>query len=44
MYGDLNGDGMFNTSDYVLLQRYILEIINDFSYSEAKINADVNGG
>lgn len=43
MYGDLNGDGMFNTSDYVLLQRYILEIINDFSYSEAKINADVNG-
>ncbi|MDQ2084880.1 glycoside hydrolase family 11 protein [Herbivorax sp. ANBcel31] len=40
IYGDLNGDGVIDSSDYTLLQRYILEIpvsIDDISV------ADLNG-
>ncbi|TYQ16237.1 UNVERIFIED_CONTAM: endoglucanase Cel9U [Acetivibrio alkalicellulosi] len=41
LYGDLNGDGRINSTDYVLLRRYILEIIEEFPVpTEA---ADLNG-
>ena len=30
LYGDLNGDGVINSSDAALLSRYILEITNEF--------------
>ncbi|TYQ18344.1 UNVERIFIED_CONTAM: GH35 family endo-1,4-beta-xylanase [Acetivibrio alkalicellulosi] len=41
MYGDLNGDGLINSSDAVLLRRHILEIIE--LDSNAKKAADLNG-
>ncbi|TYQ15398.1 UNVERIFIED_CONTAM: hypothetical protein Cloal_1845 [Acetivibrio alkalicellulosi] len=41
LYGDLNGDGKINSIDYVLLRRYLLEIIDSFPVAiEA---ADLNG-
>ena len=41
-YGDINGDGVVNSRDLTLLQRYILEIIDVFPYSKGLENADVN--
>ncbi|TYQ13213.1 UNVERIFIED_CONTAM: dockerin type I repeat protein [Acetivibrio alkalicellulosi] len=42
IYGDLNGDGIIDSTDYILLKRYVLSIITDFS-PEQKIIADLNG-
>ncbi|TYQ18198.1 UNVERIFIED_CONTAM: mannan endo-1,4-beta-mannosidase [Acetivibrio alkalicellulosi] len=41
LYGDLNGDGRIDSTDIVLMRRYILEIIDGFSVP--KEVADVNG-
>ncbi|MDQ2087405.1 cohesin domain-containing protein [Herbivorax sp. ANBcel31] len=43
--GDINGDGEIDSTDYVLLQRYVLEIIDEFPngvdpYKVADINGD----
>lgn len=42
-YGDLNEDGIINSSDYVLITRYILEVINSFPGSCGEQAADLNG-
>src|SRR5690606_33268754 len=39
--GDINGDGVINTNDYVLLKRYILEEMDFPDYRQRQI-ADVN--
>ncbi|TYQ13383.1 UNVERIFIED_CONTAM: RHS repeat-associated protein [Acetivibrio alkalicellulosi] len=41
-YGDLNGDGRVNSTDYVLIRRYILRIMENPS-DERMIAADLNG-
>ena len=41
--GDLNDDGLVNSRDCVLLSRYLLEIITEFSYENALKAADVDG-
>ncbi|TYQ18094.1 UNVERIFIED_CONTAM: chitinase [Acetivibrio alkalicellulosi] len=43
IYGDLNGDGVVDSTDLVILRRYILDIINSFPHPMAMISADVNG-
>lgn len=43
MYGDVNGDGNVNSSDYTLITRYVLGIQDSFSYQYGEIAADVNG-
>ncbi|MDQ2085198.1 glycosyl hydrolase 53 family protein [Herbivorax sp. ANBcel31] len=43
IYGDLNGDGKIDSTDYTLLRRYILEITDGFPSENGFINADVNG-
>ncbi|TYQ16523.1 UNVERIFIED_CONTAM: Highly conserved protein containing a thioredoxin domain [Acetivibrio alkalicellulosi] len=40
--GDVNGDGIVNSIDYVLLRRFLLEIISDFPCPNGKLAADVN--
>ncbi|TYQ12844.1 UNVERIFIED_CONTAM: subtilisin family serine protease [Acetivibrio alkalicellulosi] len=40
--GDLNGDDRIDSTDIVLLRRYILGIINEFPYPEGINAADVN--
>ncbi|TYQ15815.1 UNVERIFIED_CONTAM: dockerin type I repeat protein [Acetivibrio alkalicellulosi] len=40
--GDLNGDGVINSKDYVLLKRYILEIIDELPVNDISV-ADLNG-
>ncbi|TYQ17724.1 UNVERIFIED_CONTAM: endoglucanase [Acetivibrio alkalicellulosi] len=41
-YGDINGDNVVDSTDYILLRRYILEIINDFPQPNGRLAADVN--
>ncbi|TYQ16641.1 UNVERIFIED_CONTAM: Mg-chelatase subunit ChlD [Acetivibrio alkalicellulosi] len=41
--GDINGDGSINSTDYILLRRYILNIITEFPTSHGHIAADLNG-
>ncbi|TYQ15669.1 UNVERIFIED_CONTAM: endoglucanase Cel9W [Acetivibrio alkalicellulosi] len=44
--GDLNGDGLINSTDVILLRRYILEILNFSNASERDLfvtAADING-
>jgi hypothetical protein len=41
--GDLNGDGLIDSRDCVLLSRYLLEIITEFSYENALQAGDVDG-
>lgn len=40
--GDVNGDGIINSFDAVLVGRYILGIIEDFPYPHGKLAADTN--
>ncbi|MDQ2087460.1 cellulase family glycosylhydrolase [Herbivorax sp. ANBcel31] len=40
MYGDINGDGVIDTTDYTLMSRYILELTDSLPNMEA---ADLNG-
>ncbi|MFZ5986596.1 MAG: dockerin type I domain-containing protein [Bacillota bacterium] len=42
-YGDINGDGSVDSTDYTLMKRYILKIINQFTYEKGAEAADVNG-
>ncbi|TYQ14723.1 UNVERIFIED_CONTAM: dockerin type I repeat protein [Acetivibrio alkalicellulosi] len=41
LFGDLNGDGLINSTDIVLLRRYLLEIIKDFPSENGKVAADM---
>lgn len=41
-YGDINGDGNVDSTDYSLMKRYILKIIPEFPVSNGMIVADVN--
>ncbi|TYQ15326.1 UNVERIFIED_CONTAM: arabinogalactan endo-1,4-beta-galactosidase [Acetivibrio alkalicellulosi] len=43
IYGDLNGDGKIDSTDYALLRRYILGIITSFPSENGLISADVSG-
>ncbi|NLD50940.1 MAG: dockerin, partial [Clostridiaceae bacterium] len=40
-YGDANGDGKINSTDYALLKKYLLQVIREFSVP--KKNMDLNG-
>ncbi|AUG56471.1 glycoside hydrolase family 9 protein [Acetivibrio saccincola] len=42
LLGDLNDDGIINTSDYSLLTRYVLEIISEFPTPKGTSAADLN--
>ncbi|MDQ2086227.1 dockerin type I domain-containing protein [Herbivorax sp. ANBcel31] len=42
-YGDLNGDGMIDSSDLSLLRRYILSITDTFPNETPISSADLNG-
>ncbi|MDQ2087754.1 dockerin type I domain-containing protein [Herbivorax sp. ANBcel31] len=42
VYGDLNGDGVIDSNDYVLLKRFIFEIIDEFPVGNLEV-ADLNG-
>lgn len=42
VYGDLNGDGVVNSTDYTLMKRYLLKIINVFPVSNYMTVADLN--
>ncbi|TYQ17804.1 UNVERIFIED_CONTAM: endo-1,4-beta-xylanase [Acetivibrio alkalicellulosi] len=39
-YGDLNGDGVINSTDYILLRRYVLQVTTSLPNIDA---ADLNG-
>ncbi|WP_423752767.1 dockerin type I domain-containing protein [Acetivibrio saccincola] len=40
-YGDINGDGIINSSDYALLTRHILEIpVQNANLNNADLNGD----
>jgi hypothetical protein len=41
-YGDVNGDGSVNSTDYALMKRYILGTINEFPVQYGLVAADVN--
>ena len=41
-YGDVNGDGEANSTDYALVKRYILGTVTDFGYKNGEKAADVN--
>lgn len=41
--GDLNGDGIVNSSDYSILTRYIIEVISEFPVPYGTSAADLNG-
>ena len=43
VYGDVNGDGDFNSTDYAQMRRYLLGYSDGFTYSDWKTAADVNG-
>lgn len=40
--GDINGDGSIDSTDYALLKRFILKVIDRFSYVNGEKAADVN--
>ncbi|TYQ18213.1 UNVERIFIED_CONTAM: C1A family cysteine protease [Acetivibrio alkalicellulosi] len=42
LYGDVNGDGKIDSRDYVLLNRYILGIIDQFPCNNGITSADVD--
>ncbi|MFZ5987777.1 MAG: dockerin type I repeat-containing protein [Bacillota bacterium] len=42
MFGDTNGDGIVNSTDYILVSRYILGTISSFPYDKGIITADTN--
>ncbi|TYQ16653.1 UNVERIFIED_CONTAM: Endopolygalacturonase [Acetivibrio alkalicellulosi] len=42
LYGDLNGDNLVNSTDCVLLRRYLLEIISEFPCENGLMAADMN--
>ncbi|WP_010243506.1 DUF4982 domain-containing protein [Acetivibrio cellulolyticus] len=41
-YGDLNGDGSFNSIDFALMRSFLLGIIPEFPVSNGSVAADVN--
>ncbi|MFZ5990097.1 MAG: cellulase family glycosylhydrolase [Bacillota bacterium] len=41
--GDVNGDGVVNSTDLTLMKRYVIGIINDFPVENDLIIADVSG-
>ncbi|MDQ2085388.1 dockerin type I repeat-containing protein [Herbivorax sp. ANBcel31] len=43
VYGDVDGNGSVDSSDYSLVKRYVLGIQDSFSYQYGEIAADVNG-
>lgn len=43
LYGDLNGDGLIDGSDYALLKKYLAGQISAFPYASALQAADVTG-
>ena len=42
--GDVSGDGLFNSIDYVLMDRYIQEIIDTFPVEDDYWAGDVTAG
>lgn len=42
LYGDLDANGRINSSDYAILKRYLLNIIDEFPVSNGKVAADLN--
>lgn len=42
LYGDLDANGKINSTDYSILKRYLLNIIDEFPASNGKVAADVN--
>ncbi|MFZ5985627.1 MAG: dockerin type I domain-containing protein [Bacillota bacterium] len=42
-YGDVNGDGLVDSTDLTLLKRYLLRIISEFPHPDGIKAADVNG-
>lgn len=40
--GDLNGDQLINSSDYILFRRYLIGVINDFPVENGELAADLN--
>lgn len=43
VYGDVNGDGTFDSLDFATFRKYLAGLIKEFPYSEAYKAADVNG-
>lgn len=43
LYGDLDGNGNVDSTDYTLMKRYLLHIINAFPGTNSETAADVNG-
>lgn len=43
IYGDVDGSGRVNSSDYALVKRYVLGIQDSFSYEYGEKAADVSG-
>ncbi|TYQ16911.1 UNVERIFIED_CONTAM: dockerin type I repeat protein [Acetivibrio alkalicellulosi] len=41
-YGDINGDNVINSTDAVLLRRYLLLIIEEFPNPNGRLAADIN--
>ena len=40
--GDLNGDRLIDSSDYILFRRYLIGLINDFPVENDELAADLN--
>ncbi len=43
LYGDVDGNGKSNSTDYLLMKKYLLGAIDSFPYAEGIKAADVNG-
>lgn len=41
--GDLNGDGKVNSTDYAMLRRYLLDLLDEFPVKDGLKAADING-